>query len=327
MIRTYLDWMASLPWSKLRRRDHRHPPGPARCWTRITSILEKIKERFLEYLAVEKLRRGARRPSGPFWSRRGVVPAEPPPVTGDSPPRASRSCASWAHPGSARPASAGAARALGRRFVRMFWAGCATRPRSGATGGRTSARYPAASSRGSGEPRRVIPSSCSTRSTRSEPTGAVIDPSALLEVLDPAQNHTFVDNYLAVSFDLSQVLFIATANTLDTIPGPCVTGWRSWRVRVHGRGEDRDRQTISDPESAGRAWPRDGRASLRAGSHPPNREGVHPRGRREEPRSGDCSGGRKVARRLAEGRSESVRITADSVSGVPRPAAVLRRGR
>jgi ATP-dependent Lon protease len=213
IVATYLETITDLPWSttsggsidlhrarKVLDEDHYD--------------LEKIKDRILEYLAVKQLRQ-ERDGTG-----RAPAPAAPPAVTGDSPAREPILC--FVGPPGVGKTSLGQsiARAMGRRFVRMSLGG--VRDEAEIRGHRRT--YIGAM------PGRII-QGLRRAETRDpvfmldeiDKVGADWrgDPSAaLLEVLDPAQNHTFVDNYLGVPFDLSQVLFIATANTLETIPGP-----------------------------------------------------------------------------------------------------------
>jgi ATP-dependent Lon protease len=141
------------------------------------------------------------------------------------------------------------------------------------------------------------------------------DPSsALLEVLDPAQNHTFVDNYLAVSFDLSQVLFIATANTLDTIPGPLRD---RMEILVLSGYTDEEKVGIARQYLIPKVLAAHGLATDELSFEPEAiRQIVRGYTREAGVRNLDreiAAVARKVARRLAEGRSEPVRISADSV--------------
>src|SRR5215207_6408761 len=233
IIRTYLDWIAELPWDKL--------SGGEIDIARARQVLdedhydlEKIKDRILEYLAVRKLREDretARKedeqvvPANVGVEVEGEGVPEPEPNVARETPvdRAAREpILLFVGPPGVGKTSLGQsiARSLGREFVRLSLGGVHDeseirghrRTYIGALPGRIIQALRRGETR---DPVFMLDEIDKVGSDwRGDPS------SALLEVLDPAQNHTFLDNYLGVPFDLSQVLFIATANTTDTIPAP-----------------------------------------------------------------------------------------------------------
>jgi ATP-dependent Lon protease len=228
MIRTYLDWLLAVPWSK--RSEERLDPVNAReVLDSDHAGLEDVKDRIVEYLAVRKLRqeRGIAedRKSGAILTLIG------PPGTGKT------------------SVGESIARALNREFVRMSLGGV----------------HDEAEIRGH---RRTYIGSMPGRLVRALRDAGTMNPvilldevdkvgadwrgdpsAALLEVLDPAQNHSFRDHYLDVELDLSEVVFLATANVADTIPGPLLD--RMEVIRFDGYTTD-EKVAIA----RGYLWPR-----------------------------------------------------------------------
>ena len=216
-IRTWLDTVLEIPWGE-RSEDRLDVAEAARILDEDHDGLKDVKERILEHLAVRKLR--AERGLGVVQGRGAgaILALVGPPGVGKT------------------SLGESVARALGRRFVRVALGG--VRDEAEIRGHRRT--YVGA------QPGRLV------RAMREAGTMNPVlmldevdklgtdfrgDPSsALLEVLDPAQNHTFRDHYLEVELDLSEVLFIATANVVETIPGPLLD--RMEVIRLDGYTED-----------------------------------------------------------------------------------------
>jgi len=295
VIKTYLDWMTSLPWS-VSTDDNLDIAHARQVLDEDHYDLEEIKDRILEYLAVRKLKLEREGEEEALRSRGGILCFVGPPGTGKT--SLGRSIA----------------RALGRNFTRMALGGM--RDEAEIRGHRRT--YIGAM------PGRIVQAI-----KRAEANNPVFildevdkvgadwrgDPSsALLEVLDPEQNFEFRDHYLDVAFDLSRVMFITTANMLDPIPPPLRD--RMEIIQLDGYTEEeklRIAQQYLVPRQMKAASLQEGEVVFEEGAI---RRIVRDYTREAGVRNLEREVGsvcRKIATRIAAGDAESVNVTWDDV--------------
>lgn len=287
VLRLYLDWLLDIPWTEC-TEDTENLKDAVKILNDDHYGLEKIKERITEYLAVLKLTDGMNAPILCFVGPPGVGKTS---------------------------IATSIARALGRKFVRMSLGGVKDEAeirghRKTYIGSMPGRIMNGMKTAGSINPVFLLDEIDKLSSDmRGDPA------SALLEVLDPAQNSTFRDRYLEVPYDLSKVLFITTANGLDTIPRPLLD--RMEVIEINGYTQEEKREIAKRylvPKTRAKNGLKDGQIIFTDGALDEIISGyTMEAGVRSLEREID-SVCRKAAVRLAEGKKKKLRVEEGNVA-------------